>query len=383
MVMFRDKTDLALYLSVFLLMIGIGMMVPLLPQRVLELTGEVRQVGYLASAFAVSYVVLQVPFGNLADRYGFKWLLVGGYVVCGLTGLLYFSATHVNTLFLGRALQGVGEVPIWALAPALLTLLHPKEMGRVVGLYNGIFHIGLTIGPLAGLWITQIAEARTVFLIYTVLCLLGGLLLAFGVKPAASADTVDKPKPIRWRDVQQTLRQRSMLVMFLGIVFYGAGYAISLTGIPAYLITQQGMDEGAQRLYFTLIYVAISFSQIVVGRLAQAQHRLPLMIGGLMLAAVCLLLLNQLQGNTVLLLLTIASLGFGVFHIAAMARLNASTAASMRGTISGMFYLFWGIGYFAGPALFSAVSETSFSAAFQGFAVLLGLAGMMLFAVRE
>ena len=55
---------------------------------------------------------------------------------------------------------------------------------------------------------------------------------------------------------------------------------------------------------------------------------------------------------TLALLLVLASLGLGVFCVAALSRLNQTTPAGARGMISGAFYLCWGTGYFAAPLCF-------------------------------
>ncbi len=54
------------------MMLGVGMIVAVLPQMILDLTGDSSKVGFLASAFALSYIALQVPIGNLSDKYGFR-----------------------------------------------------------------------------------------------------------------------------------------------------------------------------------------------------------------------------------------------------------------------------------------------------------------------
>ena len=100
--MSRYKSLIALNVSAFLLMLGVGMIVALLPQKIIDLSNSVSTVGYLASTFAVTYVLTQVPIGNLADKVGFKILLTLGYVLCGLTGLLYHWAGTSTLIFVGR-----------------------------------------------------------------------------------------------------------------------------------------------------------------------------------------------------------------------------------------------------------------------------------------
>ncbi len=99
-------------LSAFLLMFGVGMIVALLPQRIIHLSGTVSSVGYLASAFALTFVLIQIPIGKLSDRFGFKAFLVSGYFICTGTGLLYYFSDSANLIFIGRMLQGIADVSV-------------------------------------------------------------------------------------------------------------------------------------------------------------------------------------------------------------------------------------------------------------------------------
>jgi MFS family permease len=72
------RTIIGLFLSVFLMMIGVGMIVAVMPQRYIALSGTPSTVGSLAAAFALTYLLVQFGVGRLADRYGFKPFLIAG-----------------------------------------------------------------------------------------------------------------------------------------------------------------------------------------------------------------------------------------------------------------------------------------------------------------
>jgi MFS family permease len=190
--MFRHSSMIAMNLAVFLLMLGVGMIMALLPQRIIDLSGSASEVGYLASAFALSYLFLQVPMGRLADRYGFKLFLVLGYLLCALTGLLYFAADSPKVIFLGRLLQGAGEAPIWALAPALLSLLYPAARGRTIGMYNASLHLGLTAGPLLGILVAPARAENQAFLFFAAVCLTGAAILFFFLQGGSTGQTHER-----------------------------------------------------------------------------------------------------------------------------------------------------------------------------------------------
>ncbi|MFA7645306.1 MAG: MFS transporter, partial [Thermovirgaceae bacterium] len=174
----ENRSSMALYAAAFIQMVGVGLIVALLPSKVIALSGTMANVGLIASAFAVPFVLLQLPVGNLGDRFGHKRFLVAGYVIAGLTGFLYFKAGSVNTILLGRILQGFAEIPVWALAPALLSILFAESKGEAIGRYNASIHLGLTAGSLLSVCVHSVWSGNEAFLLYAVSGLTGALIVA-------------------------------------------------------------------------------------------------------------------------------------------------------------------------------------------------------------
>jgi MFS family permease len=358
--MTRDKTLLGLNLSVFLMMIGVGMIVALLPQRIIDLDGHGRNVGYLASMFSIAYIVLQVPVGVMADRFGFKLFLVAGYLFCSLTGLCFYFAASSFAIFLSRLLQGAGEAPVWALPPALLSVKYPSEKGNVMGAYNAVLHIGLTLGPILGLFLANVWQPANMFLLYSSACFAGAVFCCWFVKDARPSDG-DKPIANSFNPsaILSLLKNGKAFLALTGITLYGTGYGVFLTTIPAYLLQERGFDATDIGAFFSLFYVTVSISQIIAGRLSNRFGAGVFMIIGLAVASLGLGVVPILGLWGILAALTIASLGLGVFYIASMIFLNETVDDTLKGTISGAYYLFWGIGMFFGPPVLSVASGYS------------------------
>ena len=375
----RYKTLLALNVSVFLLMVGVGMIVALLPQKIMDLSHSVSAVGYLASSFAITYVLAQIPLGNLADRVGFKALLTGGYLLCGVTGLLYYGADTANLIFLGRSLQGIAEVPIWALAPALLSLHYANTKGKAIGLYNGSFHLGLSAGPLLGILLIQwLGQTNWAFLFYAGVSFIGALIVYLFVENAPVRAVIEV-EVFAVNNLRLFVTNRLTLLVFLGIALYGAGYGLAVTLIPAFLLSAKGFTQGAVSLYFALFYSAISLSQLIVGPFSDQKGRQGFMIGGLVLATIGLALFPPLPQPWISAALTLTGLGLGMFCVSSLAYLNESVADARRGTISGAYYLFWGMGYFGGPLVAGMGGDTiGLSISFYLLAGLLGIEALSL-----
>lgn len=379
----RYNSLIALNVSAFLLMLGVGMIVALLPQKIMDLSHSVSTVGYLASTFAATYVLTQVPLGRLADKVGFKLLLISGYGLCGLTGLLYYWADSSTLILVGRSLQGIAEVPIWALAPALLSLQYANAKGKVIGIYNASFHLGLSAGPLLGLLLAQFwGPDNPAFLFFAAVSFAGGLIVYLFVEDPSSSRPINV-EPFNLNTILMFVAHRLTLVVLLGIALYGAGYGLAVTMIPAFLILVKGFDQAAISLSFSLFYIAISLSQLIAGPASDKKGRQGFMVWGLILASAGLALFSPLQQPWINVSLTLASLGLGMFCVSSLAYLNESVADSLKGTISGAYYLFWGAGYFLGPLAAGALGQSiGLRTSFYLLAGLLGIETILLRAMR-
>jgi MFS family permease len=147
------------------------------------------------------------------------------------------------------------------------------------------------------------------------------------------------------------------LLVLAGITLYGTGYGVFLTTIPAYLLEYKKFNSVHLGLFFSLFYIAISVSQLITGKLSDTFGPAKFMAIGLAVAAVCLGILPGLELPSTLAALTAASLGLGVFYLASMIFLNETVGENLKGTISGAYYLFWGIGMFFGPPALSLCSK--------------------------
>ncbi|PKL04225.1 MAG: hypothetical protein CVV54_06895 [Synergistetes bacterium HGW-Synergistetes-1] len=154
-------------------------------------------------------------------------------------------------------------------------------------------------------------------------------------------------------------KDSNVFLALLGITLYGTGYGIFLTTMPAYLLQEKGFDATYIGVFFSLFYVAISISQVITGKLSDRFGPNIFMVFGLMLASLGLAITPFLDFIGILFMLTIASLGLGVFYLASMIFLNETVDESFKGTISGAYYLFWGIGMFFGPPALSVISSYS------------------------
>lgn len=119
------------------------------------------QAGYL-----LSYALALIPVGRLADQWGRLRVWRLGVVVFALGSLGAGLAPAAEVLIASRLLQGVGGGMLAATAAALVSAAYPPQRrGRALGLTIMAIYLGLSVGPLVGGLLIEVADWRAIFLV--------------------------------------------------------------------------------------------------------------------------------------------------------------------------------------------------------------------------
>ena len=135
-----------------LMLTGTQSVVPALPAMQDELSLTEAQIGLFMGAYFLPSIILALPAGMLADRFGRRAVFTGGLVVFGLCGLV-MTLWHDSFTFLllTRSIQGAGFA---AVLPLTMTLIADARIGgdQVKGQSHRsvAMKVGETLGPAAG-----------------------------------------------------------------------------------------------------------------------------------------------------------------------------------------------------------------------------------------
>jgi MFS family permease len=107
--------------------------------------------GFLGSAFMLSYMLFAPLFGWLGDNWSRTSLASGGLVVWSLATAMSGFAPGYRTLLAARATVGVGEASFGTVSPGLIADFFPKERrGRVLAWFYVAIPVGSALGYLLG-----------------------------------------------------------------------------------------------------------------------------------------------------------------------------------------------------------------------------------------
>src|SRR4030095_15691809 len=143
-----SKAFSAIYLSVGLSYLGVGLVAPLIPILLGEHGENSFLVGLIGSTMFAAFTLASFPVGALTDRIGPKPVLLGGLMVYGIAILLFAFINQTSLFFVVRAIEGVGASAISVATETMINRLSEHgERARKMSYYALSVGIGWAAGP--------------------------------------------------------------------------------------------------------------------------------------------------------------------------------------------------------------------------------------------
>lgn len=139
-----------IFLTVFLYLIGFGIIIPILPLLGKELGGSAVQVGWLMAIFSLMQFIFSPFWGQLSDRMGRRKILVGCLLAEALTYLWFAFARDFWSLLFARGLAGFFGASLSTASAYISDITPPKERSKGMALIGVAFGLGFVIGPAIG-----------------------------------------------------------------------------------------------------------------------------------------------------------------------------------------------------------------------------------------
>ena len=136
-----------------------------LPTVVGEL-GGLDYYSWVVTAYLLSSTVCTPLYGKISDLYGRRATFQGAILIFLAGSLLAGVAQSMLQLIVFRGVQGMGAGGLMAMAFTVVgDVVSPRERGRYIGLFAGVWAFASVIGPLIGGFIVDNMSWRWVFLI--------------------------------------------------------------------------------------------------------------------------------------------------------------------------------------------------------------------------
>lgn len=352
---------LSIYVPAFFIFIGMSIVGPILPIYAKSFNVSYTLVSLAISMYALGRLIVDLPVGLFADRFGRKPLMIVGTVLITVTAYLNAVATGFGEFLFYRLVQGVGS-SMWMTSRATLLadILKPEERGRTMGYFQAFMLLGASAGPVIGGVVATTWGIRAPFYFYALAGLIGLVVTVIWVhEPRDVRERHDDVK-FSYQTVRRLLRNRSYSMACLAtftVFFMRTG--IRGTMVPLYANVILGFDELTIGTIISYATVTNLFMTIPMGYAVDYFGRKPPIIASLTITAVSSfffpLTSNYFQISLAAVLLGVGTSGAGQ---APLALATDTTIDEPHGLCMGLYRLFGDMGFVAGPFILGLIADS-------------------------
>ncbi|MEZ4692082.1 MAG: MFS transporter [Ignavibacteria bacterium] len=355
-----------IFLTVFIDLLGFGIVIPLLPSFSFnELGMSDLMIGFTVGIFSLMQFIFSPVWGSLSDRYGRKPILImslsGSFLSFFMLALVFSGIIKSMTLLIvARAFAGVFAANISAGLAAISDVTSSKDRTKGIGLISVAFSLGFVFGPAIGRILSENFGYGVPVFFAAGLSLFDTILCIFIFKETLPKEiqlknrlTKNKIRILDLKFISQTVKDKSFGKFI--IIFFITVFAFSnIFG------TMQLFAERKEGLNLNQAEIGYLFSFLgIVGALVQLfflkifknffSEEYVLIIGTF-IASVGLYFIGYSTSITLLLtFLFILSLGNGMSNTVSQSLLSQNVSPDRQGAILGINQSLGSFARFLGP----------------------------------
>ena len=141
---------LVIFVTVFIDLLGFGIIIPLLPFYAEHFGASALVVGLLSTSFSLMQFLFAPFWGRLSDRIGRRPVILIGLIGSALSYSLFALATSLPMLFVARCLAGIAGANIPTAQAFIADITTRENRARGMGMIGAAFGLGFIFGPAIG-----------------------------------------------------------------------------------------------------------------------------------------------------------------------------------------------------------------------------------------
>lgn len=384
----NKKILLLVFLTVFLDLVGFGIIIPIQPFYAEKLGASATQVTLLGASFSLMQFLFGSFWGRLSDRIGRRPVMLLS-IGCSSLGYLIFGLSEsLTVLFLARMLAGFGSANIGAAQAIIADSTPPESRAKGMGLIGAAFGLGFILGPAVGGFFSQFALSFPAY----VAAGLGAFNFIFALTslPETCPQKLGQPaknqvahRPgFSWTALKHAARHPNVGKLFLIYFLYISAFSMMeqvlglfiestwhpmLPGIDTALRAKQAAAETA----YVLIMVGVTATVVqggLIGKLAKWFGERRLLITGIFLVGLALFLVPWVGRTGVYRLMLVwavlSAVGSGLTNPSLSSLLSQSVDPDEQGGVLGIGQSLAALGRVIGPGVAGMLFENGIALPF-------------------
>lgn len=352
---FPNTPLLILSANMFISQLGVGLVIPILPQYIETFGASGIQLGYLVASMGLTLLLFSPLAGALSDQYGRKKLIVGGIGLFAFSQFIFGYTDEMYGLYLSRLIGGIGIACMNPAITAYVTdITDLRQRGKGHGWIGAAMALGIVSGPGIGGLLSEhglrlpFYMAAAAALLAAAACL---LLLPESLGREAQL-TARKSQPSQKNIFSQLSLSLDtpylMLFIFIFIMSFGLANIEAVFGL--YVDKKYGFTPQDIAVLITAgALMGVLVQSLLINRLLHHFQEIQVINASLFVSAICLLLM-LLSGNF-LYLLMVNMIYFAVLSTLrpAINTLLSKIAGHEQGFVAGLNNAYTSLGIILGP----------------------------------
>jgi DHA1 family tetracycline resistance protein-like MFS transporter len=286
--MFKNKILVTIFLTVFIDLLGIGILIPVIPQLfanplspefMLPFGTSINEgymlLGLLIAVYPIGQFLATPILGQLSDKYGRKKILGISLFGTSVSYILFAIAIvtkNIPLLFFSRFFDGItgGNISI---AQAMIgDVSKPENRAKNFGMLGAAFGLGFILGPYIGGKLSDPSvvswfNAATPFYFAAILAGVNMLSVLFLVPETNKNLWKEK---LTWgkslTNIKKAMQMKSLRALFVTNFLFFGGFTFFTTFFGVFLINKFGFTQGNIGDFFAYVGVWGVFTQAVLTR---------------------------------------------------------------------------------------------------------------------
>lgn len=350
MIMNTKKALPILFLVMFLVMVGFGIIIPVIPFYAEEIGATPTQLGLLMAVYSLMQLIFAPMWGRISDRIGRKPVIMIGIIGLSLSFFLMALSTQLWMLFAARIIGGfLSSANMPTVMAYVADITSEEDRGKGMGIIGAAVGLGFIFGPAIGGVFSQ-SSLSTPFYLAGATSFITFLFVTFVLKESLSVEQRNSQAKEKASFLKAFSGPLSMLFVLQLFV------SLSLAGLEAtfaYFAAERA-GLGSVKLGYIFMIMGLAGAIVqggLVGRMTKKFGEGAVIQLGIIISALGfgLILLTDGFGSAALFL-TIFGIGNGLIRPSVSSLLTKKSTTG-HGSTTGLLSSFDSLGRIIGPPL--------------------------------
>lgn len=341
-----------IFLTVFIDLVGFGIILPLLPYYAESFGATAFAVGMLSTSYSLMQFLFAPAWGRLSDRHGRRPMILISLVGSCVGFLIFGLASNLLFLFIGRMVAGVAGAIVPTTQAYIADVTPPERRSGGMGLVGAAFGLGFILGPAIGGLLAPYGYNKPI-LLASALSAANFAFAWFKLPESLTAESHKKASSRNFdlKGLRRALSRRqiaSLLAVYLVVIF-----AFSNMEATFGLLNEHRYDLSARQTGYLFAYIGLVMSLmqgVVVGHLVRRFGERRLILSGTFALIFGLALMPYTPNIPVYCaVLALMAFGAGINNPSIAGLLSRQVGVEEQGGIMGIAQSLASLGRILGP----------------------------------